>query len=50
MYSTALVFVPRGRVLTDALAGLPAEERERLLRKEHLLVAHLARLDRAQTP
>ncbi|MFD8597270.1 hypothetical protein ACFV1L_19930 [Kitasatospora sp. NPDC059646] len=46
VYSTALVAVPPERVPADALADLPAEERERLLRKEHLLVAHLARQDR----
>ncbi|MFJ5927168.1 hypothetical protein ACIQF6_31715 [Kitasatospora sp. NPDC092948] len=47
-YSTFLGVVPRERALTDALAELPAEERERLLRKEHLLVAHLARRERAE--
>jgi hypothetical protein len=38
-----MVFVPRGRVLVDALAGLPAEERERLERGEVFLIEYLSR-------
>ncbi|MFJ7067958.1 hypothetical protein [Streptomyces sp. NPDC101115] len=43
VFDANVVFVPRGRVLVDRLAGLPAERREALLRKEADLVAHLDR-------
>ncbi|WP_268873571.1 hypothetical protein [Streptacidiphilus neutrinimicus] len=36
-----MVYVPRKRVLVDALASLPADDRDRLLRKEAALIDHL---------
>ncbi|MFE1288196.1 hypothetical protein [Streptomyces sp. NPDC058751] len=36
-----MVHVPRERVLADALASLPADDRERLLRGEAALIDHL---------
>ncbi|MFC5673609.1 hypothetical protein [Streptomyces incanus] len=36
-----MVHVPRRRVLVDALASLPANERDRLLRKEAALIDYL---------
>ncbi|WP_460072916.1 hypothetical protein [Streptomyces sp. YKOK-I1] len=38
-----MVHVPRERVLVDALASLPADDRDRLLRKEAALIDHLDR-------
>ncbi|WP_272923874.1 hypothetical protein [Streptomyces sp. SID3343] len=38
-----MVYVPRARVLVDALAGLPVEERERLERSEVRLIDYLSR-------
>jgi hypothetical protein len=45
IYSGALVHIPRTRVLDDALASLPADERDRLRRSEVKLVDYLDRLD-----
>jgi len=45
-FSGAMVFVPRGEELPDALAGLPGPERERLERSEVKLLDHLDRLVR----
>jgi hypothetical protein len=49
IYSGNMVYVPRKRVLVDALASLPADDRDQLLRKEAALVDYLDRrdLDRA---
>lgn len=41
IYSGAMVHVPRTRVLVDALASLPADERDRLLRSEAKLIRYL---------
>ncbi|MFD9067518.1 hypothetical protein ACFVZ3_39060 [Kitasatospora purpeofusca] len=41
IYSGAMVHVPRRQVLVDALAPLPAADRDLLLRKEAALVDHL---------
>ncbi|WP_104818746.1 hypothetical protein [Kitasatospora sp. MMS16-BH015] len=46
VYVSALVHVPREQVLVDALADLPAGERERLERSETRLVAYLDRTSR----
>lgn len=46
VYTGAMVRVPRKRVLVDALASLPGEQRERLLRSEVKLIAFLARQPR----
>ncbi|GAA1355341.1 hypothetical protein GCM10009612_19460 [Streptomyces beijiangensis] len=43
IYSGDMVHVPRKRVLADALVSLPADERDRLLRKEGALVDYLDR-------
>lgn len=42
----AMVHVPRERVLIDALASLPGEQRERLKRSEVKLIAFLAKQPR----
>ncbi|MER5642143.1 hypothetical protein ABT095_35040 [Kitasatospora sp. NPDC002227] len=39
--SSALVHIPRRRVLTDALAGLPVYVRADLRRSEQALIEHL---------
>ncbi|MFD9692919.1 hypothetical protein ACFWXO_45035 [Kitasatospora sp. NPDC059088] len=36
-----MVHVPRKRVLIDALASLPADDRDQLLRKEAALIDYL---------
>jgi hypothetical protein len=36
-----MVYIPRKRVLVDALARLSADDRDRLLRKEAALVDYL---------
>lgn len=41
IYCGAMVHVPRTRVLVDALASLPADERDRLLHSEAKLVRYL---------
>ncbi|OPG06953.1 hypothetical protein B1R27_15345 [Streptomyces sp. GKU 895] len=41
IYSGNMVHIPRKRVLVDALASLPSEERERLKRSETGLVEFL---------
>ncbi|MDX2935449.1 hypothetical protein [Streptomyces ipomoeae] len=41
IYSATMVRVPRTHVLVDALASLPEDQRERLLRKEAALVDFL---------
>lgn len=42
IFSGAMVYVPRRRVLVDALASLPGDQRERLLRgNEARLIAYL---------
>ncbi|MDH6706644.1 hypothetical protein P3T27_003371 [Kitasatospora sp. MAA19] len=46
IYSGNMVHIPRKRVLVDALASLPQEQRERLLRSETRLVEFLDRLVR----
>jgi hypothetical protein len=46
IYSGNMVHVPRKRVLVDALASLPAEQRDRLLRSETGLIEFLDRQDR----
>jgi hypothetical protein len=38
-----MVYVPREEILVDALAGLPAERRERLWHSERKLVGYLDR-------
>lgn len=38
-----MVFIPRDRVLVDALAHLPAERREQLVRSEAKLIDYLDR-------
>lgn len=43
IYSGNVVHVPRKRVLVDALASLPREQRERFLRSETRLVEFLDR-------
>lgn len=43
IYSGAMVHVPRSTVLVDALASLPPERRERLLRSETRLIEFLDR-------
>ncbi|MFH8933785.1 hypothetical protein [Streptomyces griseosporeus] len=43
VYSGTMVHVPRERVLADALAGLPAAQRERIARSEARLVQFLDR-------
>lgn len=51
IYCSNLVHIPRQRVLVDALASLPLELRERLLRSEARLIKfldHDARGDRGQ--
>jgi len=45
-YTGAMVYVPRERVLWDALADLPDDERERLSRSEVKLLDYLDRLVR----
>ncbi|MFC3893342.1 hypothetical protein ACFOWZ_17855 [Lentzea rhizosphaerae] len=45
-WSSAMVHVPRDRVMDDPLAGLAPEERDRLHRKERELVRHLDRMVR----
>ncbi|WP_031523855.1 hypothetical protein [Streptomyces sp. NRRL F-5123] len=47
IYEDDVVHVPCGETLPDALAPLPADARERLLRKETALVDHLDRLGAA---
>ncbi|MGW5114990.1 hypothetical protein ACWEQ8_05980 [Streptomyces noursei] len=37
----AVVHAPRTRILVDALASLPQDQRQRLLRKEVALIAYL---------
>jgi len=46
-----MVYVPRKKILVDALAELPAGQREKLMRSERKLVAYLATrdLDEEQT-
>jgi len=41
IYSGAMVHVPRTRLLVDALAALPEDQRERLLCHEVALIEHL---------
>ncbi|GHH79127.1 hypothetical protein GCM10018781_56500 [Kitasatospora indigofera] len=41
IYSGAMVHVARRRVLIDALASLPADDRDQVLRKEAALVDYL---------
>ncbi|MFB6820174.1 hypothetical protein ACFCXA_01105 [Streptomyces virginiae] len=41
-----MVYVPRGRVLVDALASLPHEQRERIARSETRLIEFLDRRSR----
>ncbi len=41
IYSGSMVYVPRKRVLMDALAGLAPQERERLKRSEVQLIEYL---------
>jgi len=41
IYSGNMVHIPRKRVLVDALASLPPEQRERLVRSETGLVEFL---------
>ncbi|OIJ87864.1 hypothetical protein BIV25_37605 [Streptomyces sp. MUSC 14] len=48
IYSGNMVYVPRKRVLVDALASLPADDRERLLRNEAVLIDHLDSRDGGQ--
>lgn len=43
IYSGHMVHVPRKRVLVDALASLPPEQREQLLRSETRLIEFLDR-------
>jgi hypothetical protein len=43
IYSGNMVYVHRKRVLVDALASLPSERRERLLRSETKLIDFLDR-------
>ncbi|MER5864777.1 hypothetical protein [Kitasatospora sp. NPDC002040] len=43
IYSGTMVHVPRRRILVDALAPLPADDREQLLRKETALLDWLDR-------
>lgn len=43
IYSGNMVHVPRKRVLVDALASLPGEQRERLARSETRLIEFLDR-------
>ncbi|SEG92330.1 hypothetical protein SAMN05216223_125129 [Actinacidiphila yanglinensis] len=43
IYSGAMVHVPRRRVLVDALASLPREQRESLARSEARLIDFLDR-------
>lgn len=43
IYSGNMVHVPRKQVLVDALASLPLERRERLLRSETRLIEFLDR-------
>lgn len=43
IYSSNTVHVPRKRVLVDALSSLPADDRDRLLRKEAALIDYLDR-------
>ena len=43
IYSGNMVYVHRKRVLVDALAALPSEQRERLLRSETKLIDFLDR-------
>src|SRR5262249_27081949 len=45
-YNGAMVYIPRGRPLWDALAEVPDRERERLSRSEVKLLDHLDRLVR----
>ncbi|MCF3135703.1 hypothetical protein [Streptomyces olivochromogenes] len=46
IYSGNMVYVPRKRVLVDALAALPGEQRERLVRSEVKLIDFLDRRTR----
>lgn len=46
IYSGSMVHVPRKRVLVDALASLPREQRERVERSETRLVEFLDRQSR----
>ncbi|MEU0543441.1 hypothetical protein [Nocardia sp. NPDC005978] len=49
MYTSALVYVPRGEELVDLLAGLPPDEREHVLRGEIRLIAYIdERMSRAE--
>lgn len=48
IYSGNMVHVPRKRVLVDALASLPADDRDQLLHKEAVLIDYLDRLDPSQ--
>lgn len=43
IYSGAMVYVPRRRVLVDALTSLPREQRESLARSEARLIDFLDR-------
>ncbi|MFE9045318.1 hypothetical protein ACFYOG_30970 [Streptomyces sp. NPDC007818] len=43
IYTGAMVHVPRSHTLVDALASLPSDDRDRLLRGEAKLVEHLDR-------
>ncbi|MFI0943772.1 hypothetical protein [Streptomyces sp. NPDC021020] len=43
IYENNLVRVPAGQALSDALAPLPADEREQLIRKGAALIDHLER-------
>lgn len=46
IYSGAMVYVHRKRVLVDALASLAVDDRDRLLRSEAALVDYLDSRDR----
>ncbi|MER5876250.1 hypothetical protein ABT119_10040 [Streptomyces sp. NPDC001910] len=48
IYSGSMVHVPRKRVLMDALASLPEDEREQVERSETRLVEFLARRARSE--
>ncbi|MFB7254467.1 hypothetical protein [Streptomyces nojiriensis] len=43
IYTGNMVYIPRKRVLVDALASLPREERERIARSETRLIEFLDR-------
>jgi hypothetical protein len=49
VYSGSMVHVPRKRVLVDALASLPRDQREHLERSETRLIEYLDRQPRGDT-